>query len=107
MKKTFLSLIKNIAAALSLPAYASFPLQDEAYKGDIAQVRELIEKGADVNAANNDGATALMWASQEGHAGLERSGRYFGFFLLVFLKDRQPSLDDYLLLVSHRFLLWS
>ncbi len=68
MKKIFLSLIADIAAVLGLSACDSFPLQDAAYKGDVAQVRKLIEKGADVNAARNNGGTALMAASEKGHA---------------------------------------
>ena len=36
-------------------------------KGHLEIVRELCERGANVNAARtNDGITALMWASQEG-----------------------------------------
>ena len=35
--------------------------------GDTAQVKELLGKGAKVNAKDNDGWTALMFAAGEGH----------------------------------------
>jgi len=35
--------------------------------GDYAEVKRLIEEGADVNAQNNDGWTALMWATHYGY----------------------------------------
>ena len=35
--------------------------------GDYAEVKRLIEAGADVSAQANNGYTALMFASQEGH----------------------------------------
>ena len=38
------------------------PLMYAALYGDAASVRQMIELGADVNAANDAGATALMWA---------------------------------------------
>ena len=38
------------------------PLMFAALYGDSATVRTLIERGADVKAANDEGATALMWA---------------------------------------------
>jgi ankyrin repeat protein len=34
---------------------------------DIAEVKRLLEKGADVNAPDEDGDTALMWAVFKGH----------------------------------------
>ena len=34
----------------------------------IEEVKKLIEKGADLNVVNENGATALHWASQEGHS---------------------------------------
>jgi serine/threonine-protein phosphatase 6 regulatory ankyrin repeat subunit B len=42
-------------------------LIESARKGDTAGVKALIDKGADVNAKNKDGDTALMSASLKGH----------------------------------------
>ncbi len=36
--------------------------------GRTAIVRLLIEAGADINAKNNDGKTALKWATERNHA---------------------------------------
>jgi len=36
-------------------------------RGDLANVKRLIEKGANVNAQTNDGYTALILASRYGH----------------------------------------
>ena len=38
-----------------------------ATNGNIAQVKELIDKGIDVNEKDNDGKTALMFAAFQGH----------------------------------------
>jgi ankyrin repeat protein len=38
-----------------------------AHEGDIALIKSLLEKGADVNTADKDGNTALMQASNNGH----------------------------------------
>src|SRR6266702_5988082 len=50
---------------------ASPDLKDDlwaaAKKGDVKAVKELIDKGADVNAATPYGATALSYAADKGH----------------------------------------
>ena len=43
--------------------HGSTPLLHAVLLADVAMVRLLIERGADVNAANHDGITALMWAA--------------------------------------------
>ena len=40
------------------------PITDAAKSGDAEQVRQLIESGEDVNAAEGDGMTALHWAAE-------------------------------------------
>ncbi len=42
------------------------PVADAAMLGDVDQVRELLRSGADVNAAQGDGMTALHWAAELG-----------------------------------------
>lgn len=39
------------------------PVADAAQNGNVEQVRELLRQGADVNAAQSDGLTALHWAA--------------------------------------------
>ena len=46
------------------------PVADAAMRGDVAQVRTLLRGGADVNAAQGDGMTALHWAAENGSAEL-------------------------------------
>jgi ankyrin repeat protein len=42
-------------------------LIDSIKKGDLAQVKILLDNGADVNAKHGEGSTALMVAAQTGH----------------------------------------
>src|SRR5688572_27567865 len=51
------------------PAPADSPVADAAMRGDTARVRVLLKQGADVNAAQGDGMTALHWAATRGDAG--------------------------------------
>ncbi len=52
------------AAAVAAPPEDLFNAADG---GDAATVKALLAKGADINAKANNGATALMLASQNGH----------------------------------------
>ena len=59
-----------LGAAVLLGTVAAVPLEspvaDAAQAGDLNTVRELLRSGADVNAAQSDGMTALHWAALEG-----------------------------------------
>lgn len=60
----------------SVPAEA--PVADAAMKKDVAQVETLLRSGADVNAAQGDGMTALHWAAEHGDAELADMLLYAG-----------------------------
>ncbi len=49
---------------------ATAPIADAAQRGDVDAVRALLRDGADVNAAQGDGMTALHWAAHGGDAEL-------------------------------------
>jgi ankyrin repeat protein len=53
-------------AALIAAAPAEAPVADAAREGDIESVRRLLREGADVNAAQGDGMSALHWAAERG-----------------------------------------
>jgi ankyrin repeat protein len=57
----------GLAAAAAPP---EAPVADAAMRGDVTAVRTLVQRGADVNAAQADGMTALHWAARRGDATL-------------------------------------
>jgi len=71
---TGLSGVLALLVAIAVPRLAAFdsadqsPVADAAMRGDIEAVRTLLGGGADVNAAQGDGMTALHWASLRGDA---------------------------------------
>lgn len=67
--------MKRIIAIMILfiiPVSGCKSLNEAAMKGDSSRVKDLISRGADINAQDKDGRTALMYASQNGQAGIVR-----------------------------------
>jgi ankyrin repeat protein len=58
-------LLLSLFAAVAL---AQAPVADAVMRGDKTALAALLEKKADVNAAQSDGATALLWAAHRGDA---------------------------------------
>ena len=56
-------LVLLVATAATPP---DSPVADAAMRGDLHEVRELLRSGADVNAPQSDGLTALHWAADNG-----------------------------------------
>ena len=60
-----------VAAVADAPEAATeSPVADAAQRGDLDAVRRLLREGADVNAPQGDGMTALHWAAERGDASL-------------------------------------
>ena len=74
MRKTILVFVMLVLAGAGFhPGWATAhdeprmtPLMEAAYRGDLAAVRALLAKGADINEKNAYGATALMMAAGAG-----------------------------------------
>ena len=70
----FRALATIACAAVALAAEApESPVADAAMRGDPAAVRALIQGGADVNAPQGDGMTALHWAADRGSVDIARA----------------------------------
>ncbi len=64
--------------ALGAAVDSDSPVADAAMRGDVDVVRALLRDGADVNAAQGDGMTALHWAAERGAAELAEMLLYAG-----------------------------
>jgi hypothetical protein len=69
--------IASLAFALLLPAAAVAQAANEEFfaaarKGDVAAVKAFLDKGTDVNAKTQYGATALAYAAEKGHVEMVR-----------------------------------
>ena len=67
-----------MAVASWLSAAGPAPVADAAMKRDSEAVRTLLKNGADVNAAQGDGMTALHWAARNGDVELTQMLLYAG-----------------------------
>ena len=65
-----LVLVAAPAPAHAQPSPLGSPVADAAQGGDLASVRRLLREGADVNAPQGDGMTALHWAAERGDEAL-------------------------------------
>lgn len=74
-----------IAAAPYIPTES--PVADAEMRGDSASVRDLLRHGADVNAAQGDGMTALHWAAVHDDAAQARMLIYAGARLEAVTRD--------------------
>ncbi|MGE0865320.1 MAG: ankyrin repeat domain-containing protein, partial [Vicinamibacterales bacterium] len=67
-----------IGLVASLPAAQTVTIADAAMAKDATAVKKLLKEGADVNAAQGDGMTALHWAALNGDAELASMLLYAG-----------------------------
>lgn len=71
MRRSWLKVLAAVLlSAVASAAFAQAAVVDAASKDDAAEVARLLKRGADVNAQQADGATALQWAAYHGDASL-------------------------------------
>jgi ankyrin repeat protein len=69
-QSTFVLMIALVLTASLGAQQTASPVADAAARGDKAAIRDLLKQGADVNAAQGDGMSALHWAADSGDAEL-------------------------------------
>lgn len=62
--------VRVATAPVTVDRHAAAPVADAAMLGDLVAVRALLAKGANANAPQGDGMTALHWAAQRGDSAM-------------------------------------
>ena len=75
---SLIALVFTLSLSLGAQAPVPSPVADAAERGDVAAVKSLLKDGADVNAAQGDGMSALHWAADRGQAELAELLVYAG-----------------------------
>jgi len=70
MRSLAMTLSAVLLSAMAGTAFAEAEIADAASRGNKAEIERLLKSGADVNAQQGDGATALQWAAYRGDAKL-------------------------------------
>lgn len=70
MRGVALAALVLLSGVRPVPAQMRPPLSEAVKKTDVDEAARLLKQGADVNAAEGDGATALHWASYRDHLAL-------------------------------------
>ena len=78
MRRLAVILLSGILLTASLGAAVTAPVADAARTGDRDAVKALLKEGADVNAPQGDGMTALHWAADRGDVELTNVLLYAG-----------------------------
>ena len=80
--RTNMGILTTLFMALILSASSApdSPVADAAMEGDFDAVRALITRGADVNASQGDGMTALHWAAESGNVAMIETLLFAGAF---------------------------
>ena len=78
LMRTAASVALILVLSTPLSARQSAPVAGAAQSRDLAAVKALLQRGADVSEAQGDGMTALHWAAQNGDAELATILRYAG-----------------------------
>lgn len=73
MRMRLIAAFLAASTVLATSPVSDSPVADAAMRGNFEQVRSLLEAGADVNAAQGDGMTALHWAAEAGRLQLARA----------------------------------
>src|ERR1700736_1873430 len=68
MRKLFIGPVVLLVAWIPLAGFDGSPVADAAANRNLAVLKKLIGEKADVNAAQADGTTALLWAIHQGDA---------------------------------------
>ena len=95
-------LLTTIAAAVLVGTAFAGPIHDAAKNGDLAGVQAELDKGADVNAKNENGGTPLLYATLSGHREIDERLEEYALVQLDVLRSFLSNMKNWLETVVNR-----
>ena len=95
-------LLTTIAAAVLVGTAFAGPIHDPAKNGDLAGVQAELDKGADVNAKNENGGTPLLYATLSGHREIDERLEEYALVQLDVLRSFLSNMKNWLETVVNR-----
>jgi len=95
-------LLTTIAAVVLVGTAFAGPIHDAAKNGDLAGVQAELDKGADVNAKNENGGTPLLYATLSGHREIDERLEEYALVQLDVLRSFLSNMKNWLETVVNR-----